>query len=185
MHLLPRARLELARRPWLYWLFVGLCAFVVWWGIHSATAAATAERQRWGTSRTVMVATRAAAAGESITAHAADYPLAMVPASAVRSLPAHAEAAHTIAKGEVIVDSSVAGDDAVPGGWAVFAIAHTDVPALLPGDDVAVFADGTRRCDGLVTSVTTERTDVAVPPGCADALSAFVATGSVVLARSG
>ncbi|MDO8403127.1 MAG: hypothetical protein Q7T27_06490 [Pseudomonas sp.] len=184
MHLLPRLRLELARRPWLYWSFVGLCALVVWLGIGSADAAARHERARWGTTRTVMVATGSVAAGAPIIAEPAQYPVAIVPPSAVRALPATAVAAHQIAKGEVVVAGAVADGDDVPSGWVVFAVTGTQPPALVPGDAVALFADGAHWCDGIVAAATPEQADVGVPTECAEALSAHLAAGTVVLARA-
>lgn len=184
MHLLPRLRLQLARRPWLYWSFVGVCALVVWWGIGAADSAAHRERTRWGTTRTVMVAAGPITAGAPIRAEPAQYPLAIVPPSAVRALPAEAVAAHAIAKGEVVVAAAVADADDVPRGWVVFAVAGTQPPALVPGDSVALYADGALWCEGIVAAVMPQQADVGVPADCAEALSAHLAAGTVVLART-
>ncbi|MEI7546546.1 MAG: hypothetical protein WCK21_00600 [Actinomycetota bacterium] len=185
MHVIPRVRLQLARRPWLYWSFVALCAFAVWSGVTGATSSAAAERDRWGSTRTVLVATGTVHAGQPIRAAPRRYPLAMVPGSAVVSLPVAAVAAHTIEAGEVIVTASVAGEHEVPVDWVVFAVGGNDRPALVAGDVVAVFGDGARWCDGTVTAIADDHTDIAVPPSCADAVSAQVDAEAVVLARAG
>lgn len=185
MHVLPRLRLELARRPWIYWLIVGLCALVVWSGITRAASAADAERRQWGQSRTVLVATVDVARGQTLRARRRQYPAAMVPVGAVASLPAAALAAHPIGAGEVIVRSDLAGGADPPADWVVFALPADGAPALLPGDAATVFGDGTRWCDGMVVTFAADRIDVAVPPTCAEHVSAQVAAGTAVLARTG
>ena len=85
----------------------------------------------------------------------------------------------------MIVAAAIAGSRDVPAGWVVFAVSGTAAPALVVGDDVAVFADGTRWCGGIVAALAPEHADVGVPAQCAEALSAHLAVGTVVLARSG
>lgn len=184
LRVMPRVRLALARRPWLYWSFVALCALAAWAGVHGAIAAAQHRQQRWGQSRTVLVVTTAARRGQPIRASPRQYPAAMVPASALRTLPAGALAVHDLAAGEVVVAVDVAGSTALPSGWVVFGVPVIDRPALVAGDDVALFADGARWCDGTVMAVAEHTVDVAVPTACADTVSAQVAAGSVVLARA-
>ena len=184
MYIVPRLRLLLARRPWLYWSFIALCAIVVWSGVRSATAAAPAQQRGWGESRPVLVVVAAVPAGQPIRASPRHYPLAMVPPSALTALPAGAAAAHDLAPGEIVVTSSVVGAASLPRGWVVFGVPSTDRPMLVVGDDIALFGDGTRWCAGRVTGVFDRTVDVAVPAACADSLSALVAAGSVVLART-
>ena len=50
-------------------------------------------------------------------------------------------------------------------------------------DTVGVFGQGARWCDGLIVAITSDVVEVAVPPSCAEAVSAQVAVGGVVLAR--
>ena len=184
MYIVPRLRLLLARRPWLYWTFVVLCAFAVWMGVHSASVAALAQQRRWGESRPVLVVVAAIPAGQPIRASPRQYPLAMVPPSALTSLPSQASAAQDLAPGEIIVATDVLGPHSLPRGWVVFGVPGTDRPTLVVGDHVALFGEGTRWCDGQVTGVTERTVDVAVPSACADSVSARVAAGSVVLART-
>jgi hypothetical protein len=185
-------RYELARRPWLYWLFVAVCAAVVATTLATAHSATLHERDRWGTSVPVLVSTRALAAGAPIRASPQQYPQAMVPADALTTLPPGATAAHALAAGEVLVAADLTGADTVPRGWAVFAVTGTDAPTLAPGDAVALFGDGQRWCDGIVirgggaaSGVANDTVEVAVPGDCADAVSLQVAAGTVVLAAVG
>ena len=184
VYVIPRLRLLLARRPWLYWSFVALCAIVVWSGVRSATAAALAQQHHWGESRPVLVVAAAIPAGQPIRASPRQYPLAMVPPSAVTSLPSPATAAQDLAPGEIVVATDVVGPHSLPRGWVVFGVPGTDRPTLVVGDHVALFGEGTRWCDGQVTGVAERAVDVAVPSTCADSVSARVAAGSVVLARA-
>ncbi len=186
MSLLPRVRLALARRPWLYWLCVAVCAAVVWFSVAAAQERVSAARDSWGTTRTVWVTTGEVAAGEAVVASPREHPLAVVPAAALRSLPADAVAARSIATGEVLVADDLAGESLAPSGWVVFAVPADAAPTLAVLDRVVVFGSGQRWCDGIVVAsaeVETEVVEVAVAPGCAADLSAQLALGATTLAR--
>ena len=184
MSLLPKVRLLLARRPWLYWLCAGVCAAIAWAAVGAAQSAAVRERQRWGTTRTVWVTTQTASPGEQVAAEHREYPLAMVPTDALDTLPSAATAAHMLARGEVLVAADLVGAVAIPSGWVAFAITGDDVPHLVPGDSAVLFGQGTRWCDGVVLALLDNTVEVAVPPECADGLSAVLTVGEVVLARA-
>lgn len=183
MSVLPRLRLLFARRPWLYWLIVGTCAVAVWLSVASAQAEVARERDSWGSTRAVWVASGPVAAGEVVVAAAADYPTAMVPPSAVSSLPADAVAARTIAAGEVVVAMDVAVDGLVPADWVVFAVPAAGTPTLLAGDAITVFGSGQSWCDGTAAAIGEVDVEVAVPTDCAAAMSAQLALGAITLAR--
>ena len=183
MSVLPRVRLELARRPWLYWLFAGTCAAFAWAAVAGAQSAADRARQQWGTSRTVYVAAHTLAPGEPLAVVRREYPSAMVPQAAIAEAPEGAVVAHPLAHGEIVTANDLAGDTSAPPNWSVFAVDATGAPALVAGDAVGVFGQGALWCDGVVTAVTTDLVEVAVPPSCAEAVSAQVAVGGVVLAR--
>lgn len=184
MSILPRLRMLFARRPWLYWLIVAACAATVWLSVARAQAQLTRERDSWGTTRTVWVARGAAAAGELVAATAADYPVAMVPPSAVTSLPKDAVAARSIAIGEVVVAADVAVDGLTPSGWVVFAVPIDGSPTLLTGDKVSVFGSGQLWCAGVTAALNETSVEVAVPADCASPMSAQLALGAVTLARN-
>lgn len=185
MSLLPRVRLVLARRPWLYWLLVGLCAAGVWAGVAGAQAQVERARARWGATTPVWVADASVAAGEALRATARDYPVAMVPPSALASVPPDSLAAHAVAEGEVLVAGDVRDDATVPAGWPMFAVPAEGAPALLAGDRVAVFGSGQEWCAGIVVATRDTAVEVAVPADCAAAMSAQLALGAVLLARTG
>jgi len=184
MSLLPRLRLALARRPWLYWSAVGLLAGAAWLGAAAAQARATAARDEWGTTRRVWVAAAPIAVGEPVRATARDFPLAMVPATAAATVPDGVVAARAIGTGEVLVAIDFAGNGPVPADWLVFAVPG-DGPALAAGDRVVVFGSGQLWCAGVVAGgVADSLVEVGVPPDCAAPMSAQLALGAVTLARA-
>lgn len=190
MSLLPRVRLVLARRPWLYWSCVAVCAAVVWFAVAAAQARVVAARDAWGVTRTVWVASAKVAVGEPLRASAQEYPVAVVPAGALTSLPSDAVAVRSIGAGEVLVADDLAGESLTPAGWVVFAVPADSAPALALLDRVAVFGSGQRWCDGVVVAVRTidiatvaVAAEVAVPSECAADVSAQLALGAVTLAR--
>lgn len=183
MSLLPRLRMAFARRPWLYWLIVGACAVAVWLSVTSAAAQVARERDAWGSTRTVWVASGPVAAGTVVRASVADYPAAMVPPSAASSLPAGAVATRSIAAGEVVVAADLAVDGLVPADWVVFAVPLDGSPALVVGDAVTVFGSGQLWCEGMAAAIGEVTVEIAVPEGCAASTSAQLALGAVTLAR--
>lgn len=184
MLLLSRLRLALARRPWLYWVSVALCASLVWLTLSAKHADLDHQRRQWGETRRVWVAAADIAPGELVNSVARDYPAAMVPASAIGDEPKEAIAATRIAAGEVLVDSDLdaAAQRSLPSNWVVFALPRDHTPALETGVAVAVFGSGQRWCDGIVVAVGDNDLDVGVPPECADSVSVQVASGATVLA---
>jgi hypothetical protein len=189
MRLFPRLRLLLARRPWLYWSAVGLCAAAVWLSVSAAADDVAAERARWGTTTRVWVTSAPVAAGAPVVAVARDYPQAMVPPAAVTAKPDGA-AAHALAEGAIVVATDLVDESGlVPADWLVFAVPADDGPAVVVGDTVAVFGSGQWWCDGTVaafidSAVDGRTVELAVPPDCAPSLSAQLALGAVTLARS-
>jgi hypothetical protein len=183
MSILPRLRLLFARRPWLYWLIVGVCAVAVWFTVASAQAGVTRARDSWGTTREVWVVDGPTMAGDVVKATTAEYPNAMVPPSALTSLPADAIAARAVAAGEVLVADDIAVEDLVPADWVVFAVPLDGAPMLTTGDAVSVFGSGQLWCDGMIAAVTDTAVEVAVSQDCASSVSAQLALGAVTLAR--
>jgi len=184
MLLLPRLRLALARRPWLYWLFVVGCAAIVWSMVSTAQTRLDEQRRQWGETRRVWIAAVDIAPGDLVRSVARDYPMAMVTASAIADEPVGAIATASIAAGEVLVTADVATDPdaSLPAGWVVFALSRADTPALRPGTSAVVFGSGQRWCDGIVVAIGDDRVELGVPPECADAVSVQVAAGTIVLA---
>lgn len=188
MHLWSRLRLELARRPWIHWLVAGTCAAVVGLSVHTRLRAVDTERARWGSTTSVLVAAADHLAGEPLRVVRREYPTAMVPPDAVTERVDDGVAARTVPEGAVLVGPDLAGGDAPPPGWIVFSTSRERAPRVWPGAVVAVFGDGYRWCDGVVTAVDDDAVspavEVAVPPSCADAVSGMVVADAIVLARA-
>lgn len=184
MQLLPRIRTTLARHPLLWWAAVG--ALAVLCGVLAAGALRRVDEARasWGTTRVVWVASAAAAPGDALVAERREYPVAMVPASAVTSSPAGAMARERIAGGEVIVAGHISlGGVAglVPTGSVGVAVPLRS-PQLHTGDGVAAFANGQRLADGIVVRIDDDQVVLAIPADAAPGLTMAVPAGAVVLA---
>jgi hypothetical protein len=171
---------------------VGLCAGGVWLGVAGAQAQVARARADWGTTRRVWVAVGSVAAGEAVRATAEDYPVAMVPPSAIGSLAGDAVAARPVADGEVLVGADLARDGSVPASWLAFAVPAEGTPMLVRGDHVAVFGSGQLWCTGIVAgtgggadgTAADGSVEIAVPPDCSAPLSAQLALDAVTLART-
>lgn len=187
MSIVPRLRLLLARRPWLRWLVVGLCAAAVAAQLLAIASGLERERQRWGTPRSVWVATAPAAVGDTVAMQPRQWPDAVVPANALSDPPTDAVAARAVATGQLLTTPDIAGEDAIPPGWQVFAVPTDGQPLLQIAQPVSVYAHGNHLCHGTATGAPSGDNgfaEVAVPDRCAAAVSAALADGAVVLARS-
>jgi hypothetical protein len=129
MHWIPRLRLAVARRPWIHWLIVCAVAALVATVVIGAVADARRERASWGSTARVLVATRALDAGDVVrgAAELRELPLAMVPATAVRSPTTARTVVRQVAAGAVIVDLDVAAASGplalLPDGWLAVTVA--------------------------------------------------------------
>lgn len=148
MRWIPRARLLLARRPWLYWAFVAGIATVVVLRVNATVLDAEHVRDSWGETSTVMVATRGIAAGDDLAGAvvAKVLPRALVPPSAANALNHGATARHAIAPGEIIVGIDVSANSGplaqLPDNWLGVVIDDVDVAPFSIGDNAAVLAAG-------------------------------------------
>lgn len=185
MWMLPRLRLALARRPWLYWMLVCAAAALTWWRIAALHDDAERARASWGTSVTVVVASADTPQGQPVQAEQRTLPRAAVPSTALRDVAADAVAARDLVVGQVLLPTDLVGDEARPAGWVVVAV-RARSPRLVAGDEVTLFAGGRQWCDGRAEGETDDDTvALAVPPDCAAALSALGATDDVVVGRRG
>jgi hypothetical protein len=186
MRVLTRGRRVLARRPWLYWLLVVVLALTAGYAVVSATAGVERAREAWGATGPVVVATEPAAAGEAVVATTRRLPLAMIPADAVRQLPAGAVARQEVAAGEVVVHHDVVAADGpaalVPPGWQAVAVAEPVASGVDAGDRVAAASGGIVLApDGLVVGTTGDGVLVAVPAEAAARVAAASAQGELML----
>jgi len=148
MRWMPRVRMLLARRPWIYWISVAVIAFAIGSSVRASTAAAKRERETWGITSRAVIADRRIEAGEPLEGAVSTRPLpiAMLPASALVALPLAATARHTIAAGEVLVSLDVTADKGalslLPDGWLAIVIDDDNAALFTVGDTVAVVAAG-------------------------------------------
>jgi hypothetical protein len=172
---ISRARMTMARRPWIHWLIVGTLAVTVATSIAVSLAGVRHERESWGRTTTVFVATRALAPGEPIAdaVERRQMPLAVVPESAMVSIDAGAAAIQRISAGEMIVQIDVAATSGplalLPAGWLAIDITDVANAGLFSvGDAASVLADGVTIAP-TATVVAVTPTDVVVGVPAADA----------------
>jgi Flp pilus assembly protein CpaB len=200
MRPLRRLHVFVARRPLVYWSLIALLAAVPAAVVGLEIAEAREARDAWRDRRTILVAGRAIAAGETL--HADDverrpWPLALLPEGAVDSLPDPAVAAAPMAAGEPVVTARLgrpamgAVASLVPDGSRAVAVARGS--AALPvvvGDGVEVIAAldpleaSVVAADAVVVHVDELTAVVAVAAGEAPAAAAAIAAGGAVLAVS-
>lgn len=185
MWLLPRLRLALARRPWLYWLLVGAAAALTWWRVAALHDDAERARASWGTAVEVWVVAADTPHGQPVTANRRTLPAAAVPVTAVREFEPGAVAARDLVAGAVLLPTDLMGDAATPPGWVVVAVGAR-APHLVVGDMVTVFVGGRQVCDGRAAGeVVDETVELALPSECAATLSVAASTSEVVVGRRG
>jgi flagella basal body P-ring formation protein FlgA len=186
MHVAVRARLVLARRPWIYWAVVAALATIAAVAVHGQLASIEAERDRWGTSRSVLVATRQLEPGDVITAELVALPVAALPAAALVEPPTDAVVRQRVAAGEVLTELDIAhavGPAALAEpGLVVVALSDPLARNVAAGQRVKVAADGVVLADQAeVTEVIDDVIFVAVPDREAVAVAAAAQHGSATL----
>ena len=146
MHVAARARLVLARRPWIYWAVVAVLAVIAAAAVQGQISSVATERDRWGATRTVLVATEQLEAGDPVVAEPTALPIAALPDSALEELPDGAVVRQRVAVGEVLTRLDVTGRAgpatlAEP-GTVVVALSDPLARDLAVGLSVQVSADG-------------------------------------------
>jgi hypothetical protein len=202
----PRSRLPLHRRPFAdpaalrRWLLVAALAAATGLLVSRAMSAATAARERWGDTRTILVASRARAAGEPLAGatRAVRWPAGLVPDGAVTALQPGARSTGPVDAGTPITRSLVSTGDGDGDGRRRVALPVGSAPLPVdPGDRVDVWAttdpsvgDGgleTRRlaAGAEVTSADHVAVVVAVDPADVADLAAAAALATVTLVAVG
>lgn len=146
MHVAARARLVLARRPWIYWAVVAALATLAAGAVHTEMSSIATERDGWGVTRSVLVAQRQLEPGDPIAADLVALPIAALPEGALTEGPVGTVVRQRVAAGEVLTELDVTSRP----GPAALAEAGTVVVALsdplarnvVPGLHVNVAADG-------------------------------------------
>lgn len=182
MHVAARARLVLARRPWLYWALVIAAAALVAMMVRSQLAAVDQARGEWGATRTVVVASRALEPGEPVEVERIEVPVAVVPPAALDELPADATLRQRVGVGEILteVDISTRPGPAAraPVGTVVVAISDPLAVHIPLGSSVQIAADGLLVAEmATVTDAIDDVVFVAVAPAVAVAIAAAAHQG--------
>ncbi len=176
MHVAARVRLFLARRPWVYWLVVVLCAAGVGLGVRAAINDLDDARESWGTTRSVLVARRDHQPGDHLDAMRVELPEAALPPTAVDAIPPEQRLRQRVAAGEVLVEADfVAEGPAARADPGTIVVAVSDPLArdLVIGSEVVVAADGVVLADpAVVVELIDEIAFVAVDPADAALVAA-------------
>jgi hypothetical protein len=146
MHIAARARLVLARRPWIHWSAVAIVAAVAALSVHAHLAALDRSRLEWGASRPVLVARHAAEPGEAVAADAVAVPTAMIPDGALEEWPPGARLTRRVGRGEILTELDLTTADGPAAladpGTAVVAVPDPLAAVATVGSPVLVAADG-------------------------------------------
>lgn len=146
MHVAARARLVLARRPWIYWVVVVALAAFVAVVVNGQLSTVSAARSEWGATRTVLVADESLEPGGIIHATATELPIAALPDASLSSLPEHAVLRQRVGIGEVLTDLDVTDSHGpaslAEAGTAVAALSDPLSRGVTIGLRVQVVADG-------------------------------------------
>lgn len=167
MHVAARARLVLARRPWIYWSLVATLAVLAAGAVRSEMSSIAAERDAWGTTRLVLVAQRQLEPGDPVAADLVALPIAALPQDALGDQPAGAVVRQRVASGAVLTELDVTTRTgpatlAEP-GRVVIALSDPLARDVEPGLRVHVAADGLLLAeDAAVTGTVDDVVFVAV-----------------------
>lgn len=186
MHVVARARLVLARRPWLYWAAVGALAAVLAAGVHDRLAALERARHDWGVTRPVLVAERTLEPGDAVAVRTVDLPVAMVPPGAVAALDEPVRLRQRVGEGEVLtaLDITPASGPAAraDAGTVVVALSDPLSRGIGIGLSVQVTADGLIIAESAtVVETTDDVVFVAVAPSEGPTVAAAAQQGAASL----
>lgn len=182
MHVAASARLVLARHPWIYWVVVALLAVAAAAVVRGEMASIAAERERWGSTRAVLVAREQLEPGDPILADVVALPLAALPDDALIDEPVDAIVRQRVATGEVLTTLDVTsrrGPAALADpGSVVVALSDPLARDVAVGLNVQVTADGLVVADAArVTGIVDDVIFVAVSPGEAPTVAAAAQLG--------
>ncbi len=148
MQIFSHVRMLLARRPWIYWTSVGAVALALALVMHSWVSDLRHQRNSWGTTASVLVASSEIPPGAALDAVVTSrrIPQAAVPPSARSELPDGATARQAIAVGEIIVEGDLAATTGalalLPSGWLAMAVEDANPSLVSVGDTAALLASG-------------------------------------------
>lgn len=187
MPLLPRLRRVIARRPWIQWFVIVSLALALGAAVEDAVSAVERERDAWGESVTVWIATSDTDVGDVVDARSDAVPVAIRPERATGTDPTGSAARQAIGRGDIVTDLDVMPPDdelaLVPDGWLVAPLRQSTPSGAGLGDAVLVASDGFVVAEGLVVGFVDDVTLVAVPAVDAPLVPAAAETARVTLLR--
>ena len=178
-------RRMLAKRPWIYWLFVCFVALGVAASMLDRADRVDAERAAWGQSVTVFVTDRPHMPGDRLTAEARDVPSAVAPPGRITA-PDGLFVRQHIGEGEIVTHVGVVADAGpqamTPNGWLGVPIVESPSSGAALGDRVQMVSDGVVIApEAIVVGHHDDVTIVAVPAELAAAVPAASESRSLSL----
>jgi hypothetical protein len=182
MHVAASARLVLARRPWVYWAVVVTLAVLVATIVHREVTSVAASRDRWGTTRSVLVAQQQLEPGDPLAAELVEVPLAVLPDGALGSAASGSVVRQRVAAGAIVTDVDVttrAGPASIAQpGTVVVAVSDALARDVTTGLRVQIAADGVILAgSATVSAVIDDVVFVAVPEREAPVVAAAAQQG--------
>ena len=185
---LARFRFRIARRAASPWIVAGLFATVTGTVVSSALAAAAREHRAWGPTATVVVTTRAVAAGDVLdggNTRRRPLPRALTATDALAALPADAVASVGLAAGEPVRLARLVGRSVAAAGTLLVAVPFTaTTPPVRVGDHVDLYGRASEpvAVDVAVVEIATDRAIVAAAPAQVGPVVLALADGPLVVA---
>ncbi len=186
MHFIVRVRIFLARHGWVRWAIVLALAAGVGWTNHQRASAVERERDSWGTTVDVVVASADLEPGDPIIAEVVALPAAMAPREALTSMPPEGRVRQRVVDGAVITTADIS----PVAGPAAFAEPGTAVVGVIDplASDVSVGLTVVVTSEGVVLAAVAtvvgaedEVTLIAVPASEAPMVAAAAQLGTVSL----
>lgn len=186
LHAVSTLRILLAHHPWVHWTLIACAAVGAGLVVGSEVDELAAEREAWGRTRPVLVATEDLVPDGPLAITSVERPLAAVPPEALAELPAGARLHQRVATGEVLVDVDLVATDGparhAAEGTVVVGLVDPFAPTVAVGQRVQVVADGlVLAADATVVDVVADVTFVAVPPAAGAAVASSARAGSASL----
>jgi hypothetical protein len=178
-------RRVLVRRPWVQWVLIIAVATAIAASVQARLRQVDAQRDSWGSTRTVFVAAGSIEVGEPLRLERRGVPEALVPPGAIERADGTV-ARQRIGVGEIVTDVDVVADRGpramVPEGWLGVPVVESPRSGAQVGDRVQLVSDGfVVSTDAIVVGRLDDVTLLAVPGAEAPLVPAAATAGSLTL----
>ena len=187
--LVPGVRRLLARRPWIYWMFVVIVAGLIALLVSNALAEVRRERATWGETTSVQVAIAEIGPGDLIAplVETRTVPIAMAPPAAVGSVASGATARQQVGIGEIVVGTDIGLGEGplalMPTDWLAISVDDSSSATFDVGDHAVVLATGSVIApDAIIIEVLADGVVIGVPADDAPDVAEMVAQRLAVIA---